>query len=96
MPNISTIGLFIGLLFAGIYSVFRWRSSRTEPDFMNIVTIIISCTGTIFGIYVFFLAIKASIFEQEKFNDFIISSAIGATAIIWISVKQIIKLFKKK
>ena len=95
MNNLNLAGLYMGMVFGGIFLLFIFIKYRKVPEFLDIAIIILSCTGVVIGLHLGYVASTISDSELGKLAEHRVPIVLGALAVIWTSIGSIHKTCKE-
>ncbi len=95
MLNLNLVGLYIGMLIGGCFLLFAIIRYKKVPEFLEIVVIILSCTGVVIGLHLGFVASTIPDKELGKLATHRVPVVLGALAVIWTSIGSIYKTCKQ-
>lgn len=88
------LGIYIGLGLGLIYLLIH-GFKKEKPDFTKFATIILSCVGAVAAIDFGLVAITETASNLGKLQDQRLPMFLGAGAVAWLAVEQIIKIYYK-
>ena len=95
IDDTNLFGLYIGLAIGLIYVLSFLLRHKKAPEFMQVVVVILSCTGAVLGVDLGYLSLTV---DEASFGDFAdqrVPIVLGALAVTWTAIETLIKTFKQ-
>ncbi|MCP4109150.1 MAG: hypothetical protein GY749_27080 [Desulfobacteraceae bacterium] len=88
----TIIGIYFGLTFGLIYLIIH-AIKKTKPNYNQFAVVVLSCVGAIVGLDFGYIALTESSDNLCKLSEQRLPMVLGAGAVVWISIEQIILVY---
>jgi hypothetical protein len=87
----TIIGLYVGILLGAVHLIIC-VIRKTAPDFIRFILVVLSVVATIVSVHSAYVILTVTDEQLGLFQDQRLQMALGALAIIWVSVHEFIKI----